>query len=65
MCVCVLVCRVIKNKYSLACLKSMPPEECYERKVNQLKKWLFMHMYMYKYSVYYTYQHICVLLLYS
>ena len=33
------VCRVIKNKYSLACLKSMPPEECYERKVHQ---WLFL-----------------------
>lgn len=26
-------CRVVKKKYRLACLKSMPPEECYERKV--------------------------------
>jgi hypothetical protein len=27
--------RVVLRKYKLTCLKSMPPEECYERKMQQ------------------------------
>ena len=30
---CTFECRVCSTQYRLVCLKSMPPEECYQRKV--------------------------------